>query len=57
MKIGVADARADHLDETLAGLELGWLYDGDVALQDHGLFGPGHDSGELRLWDLVGHGE
>ena len=56
VEIGVADARADYLDETLAGLELGWLGDGEVALHDDGLLGSKDDSCDLGLGDMVRHG-
>lgn len=55
MKICVTHPCADHLDETLARLELRWLYDGDVALYHHGLLGAGENGGDLSLWDLIGH--
>ena len=56
VEVGVADARADHLDETLAGLELRWSGDGEVVLHDDGLLGPGDDGCDLGPGDSVMHG-
>ena len=54
VEVGVADARAVHLDETLAGREVLWLPDGVVVANVDGLIGGDDDGGLLCLRD-VGH--
>lgn len=53
VEVGVTHSCADHLDETLAGGELGRLGDWDIMLEHNRLLAAGDNGSKLGLWKLI----